>query len=360
MASAACTNLARRLRLAVAGAVVVTALTVTGAGASVPTSMGGADARLGRLGAGVSPTTSRPADSSTRPRTPIPGFLLDRGRITKFDAPQASGETAPSSINNHGQIVGAYVDADVTYHGFLRDKAGRFTTIDIPGAKGTSLYRINDRGQLVGRYSQTHANIQDPNAIQRGFLLDHGKLTRIDVPGAAETQAVGINNRGQIVGEYQQPTGVFHGFLWHKGRFTTIDKPGAATTSLIDINDRGQILGAYAGDDGVLHNFLLDRGRYTSFDAPGVPVTWARDLNNRGQVAGFTLAPTEEDPLAGARGFVLAKGVKGPFTPIDVPGAPRNVVFGLNDRGAIAGAYENTAAQPTPQPTPTPPMGRMA
>jgi uncharacterized membrane protein len=85
--------------------------------------------------------------------------------------------------------------------------------------RGTGPYRINDRGQLVGRYSQTHANIQDPNAIQRGFLLDHGKLTRIDVPGAAETQVVGLNNRGQVVGEYRQPAGVFHGFLWHKGRF---------------------------------------------------------------------------------------------------------------------------------------------
>ena len=92
---------------------------------------------------------------------------------------------------------------------------------------------------------------------------------------------------------------------------------------------------------------------------PRRPVTWARDLNNRGQIAGFTLAPTEDDPLAGARGFLLAKGVNGPFTPIDVPGAPRNLVFGLNDRGALVGSYENTAAQSTPQPTPTPPVGRM-
>jgi probable HAF family extracellular repeat protein len=309
-----------RLRLVVAGAAVVTALTVTSAGASVSTSIGGTDARLSRLGTSASP--SRPTDSSARPRTPIPGFLLDRGRVTKFDAPQASRETAPSSINNLGQIVGAYVDADVTYHGFLRDKAGRFTTIDIPGAKGTSLYRINDRGQLVGRYSQTHANIQDPNAIQRGFLLDHGRLTRIDVPGAAETQAVGINNRGQIVGEYQQPAGVFHGFLWHQGRLVTIDKPGAAATSLIDINDRGQLLGVYVGDDGVLHNFLLERGRYTIFDAPDAPdapVTWARDLNNRGQIAGFTLAPTEEDPPGRGPRVRVGQGGQGPVHPDRCP-----------------------------------------
>jgi probable HAF family extracellular repeat protein len=357
MASTARTHLRRRLGILIAGAAVLTALMTVTASASMPAVDAPAPG-LTRPGTTTSITrTSNP--SSTRPRTPIPGFLLDRGRVTKFDAPTAVTETGPNSINNRGQIVGGYKEAGNATHGFLRDRAGRFTTIDVPGAKGTGIYRINDRGQIVGRYSQTHTDIQDPDSIARGFLLDRGSLTRIDVPGAAETQAVGINNRGQVVGEYENPAGTFHGFLWHKGRFTTIDKPGAAATSLIDINDRGQILGVYAGDDGVLHNFLLDRGRYTTFDAPGVPITLARDLNNRGQVAGSTLTPTEADPLAGARGFLLAKGVKGPFTPVDVPGAPRNVTFGLNDRGQLVGVYENTAATPSPQATGMAPLRLM-
>jgi probable HAF family extracellular repeat protein/YD repeat-containing protein len=305
--------------------------------------------RTTRLGTAAG---SRPG-TSTRPRTPIPGFLLERGRYTRFDAPDAVVQTVPFGINNRGVIVGKHTDAAGVDHGFRRDARGRFVTIDVPGGVPTQLTKINDRGQIVGRYSQTHTDIQDPDSIARGFLLDRGSLTRIDVPGAAETQAVGINNRGQVVGEYENPAGTFHGFLWHKGRFTTIDKPGAAT-SLIDINDRGQILGVYAGDDGVLHNFLLDRGRYTTFDAPGVPITLARDLNNRGQVAGSTLTPTEADPLAGARGFLLAKGVKGPFTPVDVPGAPRNVTFGLNDRGQLVGVSRT----PLPHPARKPPAWR--
>jgi len=156
--------------------------------------------------------------------------------------------------------------------------------------------RVNDRGQIVGRYYQT-TPFSGPDARFRGFLLDHGRLTRIDVPGAAQTQAVGVNNLGRVVGEYQNPDGTYHGFVWHKGRSTTIDLPGAAGTSPVDIN-------------------------------------------NRGQIAGFTL----DDPvtLAGARGFLLAKGVGGPFTPVDVPGAPRNLVRGLNDRGQLVGSYENT------------------
>ena len=39
-------------------------------------------------------------------------------------------------------------------------------------------------------------------------------------------------------------------------------------------------------------------------------------------------------------------GVKGPFTPIDFPGAPRTVAIDINDRGQIVGAYENPDATP--------------
>jgi probable HAF family extracellular repeat protein len=235
---------------------------------------------------------------------------------------------------------------------------GRYVSFDAPD-RGDFLLPldINDRGQIVGRYYQT-TPFSGPDARFRGFLLDRGKLTRIDVPGAAQTQAAGINNLGRVVGEYQTPDGTYHGFMWRKGRFTTIDVPGATGTSPADINDRGQIVGSYVDTAGGFHGFLFDQGRFTTIDAPGVKFTFVRDINNRGQIAGFAL----DDPvtLAGARGFLLAKGVKGPFTPIDVPGAPRNLVRGLNDRGQLVGSYENTNTTSSPHRTAATPMGRMA
>ena len=45
-------------------------------------------------------------------------------------------------------------------------------------------------------------------------------------------------------------------------------------------------------------------------------------------------------------GFLLAKGVEGPFTPIDFPGAPGTGATGINDRGQIVGIYENPDAAP--------------
>jgi hypothetical protein len=94
----------RRLRLAVASAAVLAALTVATAGASPPTPMGdltpmGA-ARLG-AGPGQAPRASSPA----------PGFLLDRGRYVRLDVP-GSRTSQAADINNRGQIVGFAPIAD--------------------------------------------------------------------------------------------------------------------------------------------------------------------------------------------------------------------------------------------------------
>jgi hypothetical protein len=66
------------------------------------------------------------------------------------------------------------------------------------------------------------------------------------------------------------------------------------------------------------------------------------------------------DPAApAARGFLLAKGVTGPFTPVDVPGAATTMAFGIDDHGRVVGGYQNPDATPSPQPAATP-LGRTA
>jgi probable HAF family extracellular repeat protein len=288
------------------------------------------------------------SEASPTPQSQIPGFLLDRGRYTTIEIRNARVETAPLGINDRGDIAGAYDDGKGD-HGFMRDRRGRIITIDVPGARGTTAQKINNRGQITGVYSETSPDTQDLNALARGFLLDRGKFTRID---AVQTRAVGINNRGQVVGEYTDAAGMVHGFLWDKGQFTTIDVPGAAGTSAVDINDRGQIVGVHA-DDPIgatgLHGFLLNRGVYTTFVAPDALVTQPFDINNRGQIVGNAI-----NDLAGTtpRAFMLAEGVEGDFTPIDFPGAPSTAAFGLNDRGQITGTYVNPNAAPDDQPSP--------
>jgi uncharacterized membrane protein len=178
----------------------------------------------------------------------IHAFLLDDGEFTTIDPPGASGAvTIASGINDHRQIVGWYLDACGKTHGFLRDKKGVFTNIDHPDSPlGTAALDINNRGQIVGVYSD--------GETAHGFLLDKGVFTRIDPPGASFTEAVGINGRGQIVGFYLDAEGTIHGFLRDRGRgarrdkgvFTSIDLPGVLATAADDINIRGQIVGTYS------------------------------------------------------------------------------------------------------------------
>ncbi|MCT9081326.1 hypothetical protein [Streptomyces fulvoviolaceus] len=317
-----------RPRQVVATAVALAALTVGTAGAPSP----------------AAPHTSAPVSGNGRTAQPtslFPGFLLDRGRYTTIEAPQAGVQVFPTGINNRGTVVGEYVRTDVRESGLLRHPGGRITTFDIPGARGTEANQINDRGQITGTFS-LDTPIVNNSARPHGYVLDHGKVTRIDFPGAHSTSVSAVDNRGLAVGVYTDAGGRRHGFRWQQGRFTTLDVPGAANTVPLDNNDRGQIVGYTSDAAGTaIRGFLWEQGRLTTIKAPGARFTDASGINNRGQIVGSTY----DDPadLTGARGYLLADGAKGRFTPVTVPGAPRTVAAGINDQGQIVGLYENPA-----------------
>jgi uncharacterized membrane protein len=183
----------------------------------------------------------------------------DKGVFTTIDHPDAGSEpgtgTGAFGINDRGRIVGTYIDAGGTAHSFVRDKRrgarrdeGVFTTIDVPGAPETLALAINNRDQIVG------ASIDSENR-KRGFLLEEGEFTAIDHPDATSevtgggTALYGLNDRGQIVGQYSDSS--CHGFLLDGDSFTTIDNPDALfATGAADISDRGQIVGFYDGGTG--------------------------------------------------------------------------------------------------------------
>jgi hypothetical protein len=199
-----------RLRLAVAGAVMVTALSAATA-AAAPTPMG--------VQADVSPRSLRP------------GFLLERGRYTTLEVPGATVETAPIGINNRGQIVGTARTGIGGDRGFLRDARGRITTIRVPGAKATTAQKLNDRGvvdkvltlndrgQVGGAYSDpgTAGQVPIPANTLYGFVWNQGRLTRLDVPRSVATLPLGIDNAGHITGSYADANGRKHGFLLQRG-----------------------------------------------------------------------------------------------------------------------------------------------
>jgi hypothetical protein len=91
MASTARTTLGRRLGVLIAGAMVLTALSVATAGAATPAPTGDQAAGLARLGAGPS--------SGGRASVPTPGVLGERGRHRPATIPMA---TAPQVLGPRG------------------------------------------------------------------------------------------------------------------------------------------------------------------------------------------------------------------------------------------------------------------
>jgi len=238
------------------------------------------------------------------------GLLLSHGKWTTFDDPSAgTGPANPSTgffpgtdaakTNIHVQTVGWYVDQNNVEHSFLLS-GGNYTTIDPPGAANkpgptfTNVDEagdINDRGQIVGLYTDTSGNTH-------GYLLSDGHYTKLDDPNAhgAFTGPAAINNSGQIVGFYSNSTSLtngVHGFLLSDGHYTTLDDPNAGTgagqgTFALMINASGQITGFYVDAESAAHGFVLSDGHYTTLDDPaGTRGTFPEGMNDKGQIVGY-------------------------------------------------------------------------
>ena len=149
-------------------------------------------------------------------------------------------------------------------HGFVRDAAGHFTVIDVPGATATFAAGINNAGQIAGSF-YTGPLGQNEN---HGFLRSAaGRLTTIDVtlPGARGTIVHGINAAGDMVGEFFDGQGKQLGFLrTAAGAFATIAVPSQPDVYVAAsrINRSRQIAGWFlvaAGYYDVPHGFLTAR-----------------------------------------------------------------------------------------------------
>jgi hypothetical protein len=157
---------------------------------------------------------SQPGRGGTR------GLILDPwGHLTAFDATPYTSITIAMGINNYGTAVGQYVSGfspGMVFAGFLRDASGKITLLPTPqwiggvavGSGGVYYSGINDNGVTVGSFL-------DPSNNAYGFVRDAaGNFTLIQLPGASVTGGVvGINNSGTIAGNFFDQDFVEHGFI---------------------------------------------------------------------------------------------------------------------------------------------------
>jgi hypothetical protein len=255
------------------------------------------------------------------------GSLPHSFRFITVDAPGAIS-TRLHGINNHGHIVGRYLDA-TGRHAFVYDGT-QFKRIDFPGWNVTEPYDINDHGHVVGIYgSELYWGAQ-------GFFYDGVSHRRFDVPNAGQTIPRGINNHGHIVGAYRFGGHQLHteGFIFDGQAFETINFPDSLTSSLDDITDSGLAVGSTTV--GLRRpSFFYSDGRFSTFHNGNAI---GEGINNHGFAVGSF------ESLAAVSGFVddgeLSASIDVPRVYVPLEGGIRTFVTGINDSGVIVGYYE--------------------
>ncbi len=188
------------------------------------------------------------------------GFLLYQGKVSSFMFP-GSIRTEALDISRTGIIVGTYNVSGVVGTRAFMVKSGVFHQITIPGflSTNTSAFGVNANGDVVGGFVA--------NGAAFGYLLRNGKLTILSFPGAkAGTTPTSINDQGVVVGNYSlAPFDGGHAFMWKDGVFSNINPPGSTSSLASKISNTGVVVGSYVSD-GLRHGYAFKNGTYTKID----------------------------------------------------------------------------------------------
>ena len=222
------------------------------------------------------------------------GFTLIDGVLATYDVPD-SLTFGFYGLNNAGQAVGFYQDANEISHGVIVQD-GELTQFDFPGAAETEIFGISESGLLIG-------DIFDVDGAIHGFVGSE----QFDVPGATITYADDMNAAGTLVGSYVDADGVYHGYIrYADGSFTTFDYPGVLSNLeylfVNAINDAGIIVFRAKAFDSLERTYIrLPNGTLKELKFPGSVTTVARDIDREGQIVGYY------DTLDGRRNGFIAK-----------------------------------------------------
>jgi hypothetical protein len=146
-------------------------------------------------------------------------------------------------INNWGNIVGSYNTSTAT-NGFKRFSDGGTIKLGFPGASSTFPTSINDHGMIVGSYFVGSGGGQLP---QNGFVYSQGNWATLNYPSSLFTDLVGVSNNGVIVGN---ATDFGLAFRYENGQFKTMVGPNGVGMTVTGISPRFGLLVGTAGPKG--------------------------------------------------------------------------------------------------------------
>ena len=266
----------------------------------------------------------------------------DNFNFIPIDVPGAT-DTQALGINDRGHIVGSFSDG-----AFLLDN-GHFTILpDVflsPGVRGHLLTAadINNRGEIVGTLIVSGSGI--PGGPTNAYLREpDGTVTRIAGsfgPGTPTAKGFGINDRGQAVGDAGARFPIDGGFVRNRDLST---QQIVLHAQLFGINNSGHIVGSFNAAACAVSNcalpggaFLLsNKGEFTPIAVPGATSTEAFGINDRGVIVG------QFADASGTHGFLNSHG---DFTTINIPGATSTTVHGINNAGLFVGTFTDAAGR---------------
>jgi len=146
-------------------------------------------------------------------------------------------------INNWGSIVGSYNTSSAS-NGFKRFSNGGTIKLGFPGASSTFPTSINDHGMIVGSYFVGSGGGQLP---QNGFIYSQGNWATLNYPTSLFTDLVGVSNNGGVVGN---ATDLDLAFQYENGQFKTIVAPNGAGVTVTGISPRLGLIVGTAGPKG--------------------------------------------------------------------------------------------------------------
>lgn len=239
----------------------------------------------------------------------------------------ATTSTIPYGINDRGDVVGVFIDADSASFGFVRFANGTFSPlITEPNdtANFTEGRGINNSRTICGQYIGSDGHIH-------GFFRVGGTFTEYDVPDATDTQVLGINDAGDFAGAYdvgfdETP------FISIGGTVTTIDIHGMLYGAADQINDANAVVGFYH-DCCRDHGFYQDSSGALQFpiDPAGSMGTFLHGINDQNWIVGTYFDDS------GQHGLLFLPPRR--FVTFDFGSGGRTSLYGVNRAGHICGSY---------------------
>jgi probable HAF family extracellular repeat protein len=140
------------------------------------------------------------------------GFSYSIGS-KKYKMIKVSGDSnvTAAGINNLGDVAGFADNASGTTEAFLKRSDGKTYHLNFPGAAMTQAFGLNNGDEVVGAYTVGTGN----NAVSHGFVWapGFGFQTVNDANGTDSTLINGVNDRGSLVGFYTDGQGNTDGFV---------------------------------------------------------------------------------------------------------------------------------------------------